>query len=285
MPGVLRPVRPALPPWQLCLLAGLSLTLVATPPVRADVPPRPPAVVPQPEPSHAALDSLLQAVVQNGRVNYALLKTRLPELNAYIKSLADLSPERVKGLTPPQQLALYLNAYNARVLQEIASAWPIKSIMDIPGVFKTRTFVIAGRTLTLDQLENDIIRKQFREPKVHVGLNCGAVSCPPIPTRAFTGESVYPQLEQAMRAFLRRPEGVQVEVATGTVTLSRIFEWFASDFASASRTATARPPLSLEQTAVLDYILPFWEDASSRKVLAGSPRVVYREYNWSVNAQ
>lgn len=271
--------------FSLALLLGLSL--LPTSAALADLAPARQAIpVASQAPSHAPFDALLQAVVnRQGRVNYPLLKTRLPELNTYLQSLAALTSEGVQKLNQDEKLALYLNAYNARVLQELATAWPVKSIMDIPGVFKTRTFVLAGRSLTLDQLENEIIRPQFREPRVHFALNCGAVSCPPLQNRAFTGATVRNQLEQARDQFMRTPEAFQVEVASKTVTASKIFEWFGGDFVAISRTTQPRPPFTLEQTAVLNYLHLYTTLSDMRTVLEGTPRLVFREYNWGVNAQ
>lgn len=235
--------------------------------------------------SHAAFSKVLATHVQNGRVDYAAIKARPAELNAYLGTLAAVSATQYDAMTSPQKLALSLNAYNAFVLQQVALAWPIKQVLDIPGLFKTRTFQVMGRSLTLDQLENDHIRPQFNEPRIHFALNCAAVSCPPLQSTAFTAASVETQLESLAKSFARSPLALKVDVAANTVALSQIFDWFGTDFIRRYATGGARVPYTQAQTAVLEFLATMNDDANTKLFLKGTPKIQYTPYDWTVNAQ
>lgn len=262
----------------------LSLTLGQ--PVSASEPPPRPATSTLVTPvSHGTLDELLQATVARGRVDYAALQKRRSALDAYLKALAGVSGARLAQLSRDEQLAFYLNAYNAGVLKAVVDVYPIKSIMDLPNVFKRPMLELTGQSLSLDDLENKIIRPRFQEPRIHFALNCAALSCPPLVSRAFTAAQLETQLEQAAQQFIRSPAGLQVDVRAGIVKPSKIFEWFAGDFVKASGVQQARPGLSLEQSAVLAYLSRYVAAADVQKVLQTSTRLQFQEYDWKLNAR
>jgi hypothetical protein len=118
-----------------------------------------------------------------GRVDYPQLKIARAALDAYVDSLAQCSPRRHPGRfpTPAHALAYWVNAYNALVLRGAIDGYPVSRVDELGGLdwfFRKRQLVAGGDSLTLDQLENQIIRPEYRDPRIHFALNCGAVSCP-----------------------------------------------------------------------------------------------------------
>lgn len=225
---------------------------------------------------------LAQYVDEGGLVDYAALKQDRAALDAYLDRAAGLPEHRVHVRWPGEdaraaalrneQLAFFINVYNARVLQvvidnhpltglrQIDKEQPANSIRQIPGVFDKPAFPLGGQSVTLDKLENEIIRPQFREPRVHMALVCGARGCPPLRREPFSGDRLDEQLNDQARRFLGSPSGLRA--TSGGVQISRIFDWFAADFKGGVREfvkshlplSSEPPPLSADATlAYLDY--------------------------------
>ena len=124
---------------------------------------------------------VLQTYVnERGLVNYAGLQANRQQLDRFNQSLGAVTPETYSSWNEAEKIAFLINAYNAFTLQSIIDQDSIKdSIRDIPGVWNKRTFALAGEQKTLDNIEHDILRKDFNEPRLHVALVCAAISCPP----------------------------------------------------------------------------------------------------------
>lgn len=216
---------------------------------------------------HRPLDRVLKQHVSGGRVDYAAIKRReLSRLDAYLQAVGGADASK---LARSEQLAFFLNAYNALVLRAVAAAWPVESVMKVPGFFKRVQHRVAGRRLTLDQLENAIIRPRFGDPRIHFGLVCAARGCPPLPSRAFEGETVDRDLEQLTKRFLNSPRGVRI--VGGEVRVSRLFEWFAGDFKKKSGSPAA--------------FIARYRPADARLLTRPGLALRYLEYDWAVNGK
>lgn len=178
--------------------------------------------------SAAALDSapwdrVLQAHVHRGSVDYAALKadeTAMADLNAFLESVARM-PES-------ENLAAWLNAYNAIVVKSVIDRYPLSSVRNDAGFFNQNRHRVAGAQRTLDAIENQIIRPRFEDARVHFALNCGARSCPALHGRAFRQGNLDATLDRlARRAVANRRH---VRIADGQAEVSEIFHWFSSDF-------------------------------------------------------
>lgn len=187
---------------------------------------------------HAAFDALVADVVKPdgsgyNRVDYDGVKARLPDLRAYIAALEAADPA---AMSRNEAHAYWINLYNAKTLEVVAEAYPVKSIKDIDlggslfggGPWKARIMTVSGRDLSLDMIEHDIVRPLFSDPMSHYGLNCASYSCPNLATRAFTGSNVDALLEENARAYVGHPRGVVVK--GGRITASKIYDWYADDF-------------------------------------------------------
>ena len=190
------------------------------------------------------------------------------------------------GAEPPEgqatRMAFWINAYNALTVDLVADNWPLKSIRDLDEgqVWKTRRFTVAGKTLTLDQIEHEIL-VPLGDPRVHFALNCAALSCPPLAARAFSGASLGNELDAATRGWIRG-EGVRVDQPSKTLHLSKIFDWYAADFAE---TAGAEiPGVDARLQGVVRFVATQLEGPEARWVRAGGYTVTFMAYDWAVNA-
>ncbi len=188
------------------------------------------------DPAHARFDAVLNAHVTDGQVDYKALKAALEELNAYLDELAAVPEAQFRSWTEPRQIAFLANLYNAATLKLIVDHYPVKSIKDIGSLFKgpwdqpvVRLF---GRTITLNNLEHDILRKEYNEPRLHMALVCAAKGCPPLRSEAFVGERLDEQLADQSRIYLASPTGLQLDRAKGEARISAIFKWYGKDFPS-----------------------------------------------------
>ena len=154
---------------------------------------------------------LQEYVDDQGLVRYAALAQDRAQLDAYVDSLGHSSPASHPDRFPTREheLAYWINAYNAFTLRGVIDAYPIASVKDafaLSGFFNRQTFVAGGREMTLDHLENQIIRPTYQEPRIHFAVNCAALSCPQLDNRAFTGPDLDARLEQGANALCPRPQ-------------------------------------------------------------------------------
>ncbi len=214
-------------------------------------------------------NSLLEKYVANGRVNYKGLKLEESRLDAYLDHLAALNPDR---LSRNDRFAFYINVYNAWTLKLILKHYPgIRSIKDTGGIFsspwKKKLVRINGETVTLDHIEHNILRPEFKDPRVHFAINCAARSCPPLAGFAFSGDKLDQQLDQQTRAFINTPQSNYLK--GNTLWVSRIFKWFGEDF----------------DQKIVSFFQTYAEGDLKRKLEARGENieVEYLDYDWSLN--
>ena len=192
----------------------------------------------QPAPfDHSLFDELLGAhVSEAGLVDYDAFGSS-PDFQLYLTTLAqaDLDP-----LPESERLALWINAYNAYTIELINRHGERESIRNInktlglfggKGPWKERLAEVAGSVWTLDEIEQEIIRKRFSEPRIHFALVCAAIGCPPLRNDAYAGEQLDRQLDDQAEAFLvESPAKNRIDTAEGVAYLSPIFDWYREDF-------------------------------------------------------
>ena len=154
-------------------------------------------------PSHQLWNELLKAYVKpNGQVDYKGFIREKPKLERYLKLLSENAPDRSKW-SKNEQLAYWINVYNAYTVKLIVDYYPTKSIRDlgprikiplIKDVWHYKFFKIAGVDMSLDEVEHSILRKEFEEPRIHFAINCASVSCPPLLNEAFVASNLENQL-------------------------------------------------------------------------------------------
>ena len=222
---------------------------------------------------HADWDSLLARGTRDGLVDYEYFGRQRSDLDAYLGRVGDAP----LGLLAPAELkALLINAYNAYTIQSILDHPGISSIREIPGVWKERTHQVGGHALTLDQIEHNLLRPFFRDPRIHFAVNCASMSCAPLPGWAFEGDRLDAQLEERTTAFLSDPANVRL--AGEALEVSKYFDWYGEDFVADGW----EPREASIPEFVARYAAP-----EVREAVLGSPdglAMSFLEYDWSLNA-
>lgn len=249
--------------------------------------------------SYENYDRLLHEFVDNdGLVNYAgLLAGRAP-LDAFVADLGRLDPAAFDTWDSGDRLAFWINAYNAITLVRILDHYPIdrggivsavlypaNSIRQIKGVWTELTTPVLGRDLTLDQIEHEILRKQFDEPRIHAAIVCAAKSCPPLRAGAFRAESIDAQLADQGRRFLGAPHRFRIDREKNVVHLSPILKWFAEDFVKAYAVRGRIGAHNENDSAALHFARENVDEADAAYIDTAAYRVQYLDYDWSLNEQ
>ena len=178
-----------------------------------------------------AYNRLLGKYVTSGGVKYAEWKANAADMQA-IQSVVDgIAKENVSALGKQQQLAFYINAYNAWILHEALGKYPTKSVKDALFTFFTsKRITVAGQQMSFNALEKDTIRSKFGEPRVHFALNCASRSCPPLNRTAFSADKLDGQFETLAKGYVNSEHGVKFNAAAKSADLSKIFDWYKDDF-------------------------------------------------------
>lgn len=179
---------------------------------------------------HSIYGRLLKAHVIEGRVDYSGFKKDEVQLDAYLAALAAIAPE---ALAKQEQIAFYINVYNAWTIKLILGAWPdLNSIKDLGGLFQSpwrKSFVkLREGIVTLDHIEHDILRPRYKDPRIHFAINCASISCPPLPNAPYTGSELDRQLDMVTTNFINDPNSNYLK--GNTLHVSKIFKWFNEDF-------------------------------------------------------
>ena len=218
---------------------------------------------------HSLYGELLNKYVKNGVVDYQGFKNDEPLLDQYLETLENIE---VNSLSRDEQFAFYVNAYNAWTIKLILGAYPgIKSIKDLGNIFKSpwekEIVRINGRVLTLDDIEHEILRPQFNDPRVHFAVNCASKSCPPLISEPYRGSTLNRQLDNAAQAFINDPKSNYLK--GNELYVSRIFKWFAEDF----------------NDDPVGFFLKYAEGDFKKELLAqkDTVKIVYLSYDWSLN--
>ena len=223
--------------------------------------------------AHPAWDSLLKShvVVLDGgkasRLRYADLARERPRFKAYLESLSGVGETEFNGWSRPEQMAFLINAYNAFTVEKIFARYPdIGSIWDFGKVFgnpfRDRFFVLLGSAKSLDDIEHGILRKGYRDPRIHFAVNCASIGCPMLREEAYVAHRLEPQLEEQALRFLS--DGSRNRFRDGRLEVSKIFDWFKEDF-------EPRDKYFLKYARILG--LP----------PGASPPLAFLDYDWSLN--
>lgn len=209
--------------------------------------------------SHQAWTELLQKYVDaDGMVNYQGFKDDDSKFQTYLDLLSANPP--ADNWSEEEKLAYWINTYNAFTVKVIADSYPLESIRDlhtIPGIktiWHKAFFKIGGQPASLNQIEHEILRKEFVEPRIHVAINCASISCPILLNEAYTAAKLEDQLTAQMKAFLIQP--VRNTITADAVELSKIFKWFEEDFTregSLIEFLNQYAPVKINSDADIDY--------------------------------
>lgn len=213
------------------------------------------------KPTHASWNALVSKyVTADGKVNYKGFKTELAKVEAYLVELSANSP--AAEWSKEEKLCFWINLYNAATVKLILTNYPLKSITDIEKPWDKKFVSVGTKTYTLNEIENTVVRPQFKEPLIHFGLNCAAKSCPKLLNAAYTPNKLMSQLTNQAKLFLGNTSKNQLSASAAKI--SKIFEWYKEDFVA--------------KGTLIDFLNQY----SSVKI-QGSAKVSYLDYDWSLN--
>ncbi|MBD2314548.1 DUF547 domain-containing protein [Desertifilum sp. FACHB-1129] len=222
-------------------------------------------------------DALLQRYVNDvGSVNYsAWQEESLEQLKSWLFKVESF--DLPTSCPSEVQLAYWINLYNAGVIFQVLKRYPIPSIFprffNIPNGlsfwrFFSRRILSQGR-YSLNQIEHQILRQQFQEPRIHFALVCAARGCPLLRNQAYYPDTVFEQLEADALRFIQNPQKVRYDSVTHTLYCSKILKWYGKDFLRVS-------------PSVAEYIQGYLQ---TEMASADEPQLAYLDYDWSLNAQ
>lgn len=229
---------------------------------------------------HTLWNQLLKKVVSvNGpisKVNYKDIKKNPEFLNQYISQIEAISEKDFKSWKSEQQLSFLINAYNVYTIKFITDHYPIQSIKDLGGLFsspwKKKRFKLFGQKVHLDHIEHDLIRKNFKEARIHFAVVCASKGCPALRDEAFTSKDLDSQLESSARLFLSDSTRNRYDPQKKELQLSKIFDWYEADFVKA-------------YGSVQQFVIPRIKTAPQNLSPEAQKEVEidHLDYDWSLN--
>lgn len=219
--------------------------------------------------------------VQNGLVDYEGLQKAPGDLAAVLKSFQTATQGEYEKWTRNQKIAFWLNIYNYSAVKLVVEHYPMKkrlgwkalaypdnSIQQIPGVWKRKAIEVLARELSLHEIEHGILRKEFREPRIHFALVCASLGCPVLRKEPYQGEKLDAQLDDQVRNFLLDSRKARFEDATDTLYLSPIFKWFRRDFEKAG--------------GIASFVKNYWPEEVANKI-SSETQIEWLDYDWHLN--
>lgn len=224
--------------------------------------------------SHAAVDHgpwstlLARYVDAQGRVAYRDLQNKDHE--AFDMYLATLAHAQTDGMTDAEEKAFWINAYNAVIVSGVLHGYTAETLLARKRLFSWFTVQVAGKDRTPDEIEHQILRKKFHDPRVHFTIVCASSSCPQLRREAYVPERLDAQLDEATQAFLHAPARNHLDGQP--VALSKIFAWFAADFVNSAGSVVA-------------FVRRFVPEDKRTLLHLTDSDLHYLEYDWTLNAQ
>jgi len=229
--------------------------------------------------------------VADTRVNYTTLKKSRSTLDELVKTFSHTTENDFAGWSTPRQLAFLINAYNIFTLQAIIDHYPIErrwfdfwnpanSIKQISGVWSTFRWQLAGSQMSLDDIEHNVLRKNYSEPRIHFAVNCASISCPPLKSVPYVDVRLERQLTLATRDFLASNEGIRVE--GDYLYVSSLFDWYGDDFIADYGNLVEAQGTPRDR-AIAGIVSKYGPPTASQVAQSGRAHIRFLPYDWSLN--
>ena len=235
------------------------------------------------DPLHRPFDQILDTNVRDGMVYYRALAASRGALDRYVSSL-NVPAATYEKWSKPQQMAFWVDAYNAFVLQTVVSHYPLHgTIRSIPGAFDKIAWRAAGRSVTLDQIEKTIL-PDFKEPRLYLALGRGCLGSGRLRSEAYTAERLDKQLADIQTEFVNNTHMYRLDRLTNTVSVTPIFSWREADFVAAydvkDPVFAQRSPL---ERAVIAFIAPHLLLSEKEFIQKNEWKMAFLEMDWKLN--
>ena len=208
-------------------------------------------------------DSFFKTYVANGKVAYSKIKSNPDGLNELLSLAEGISVSKNDSKT---YQAFWINSYNLSVIKGIINNYPTKSPLDHSGFFDKTTYKLGGLDITLNDIEHELLRAQFIDPRFHFVLVCGAIGCPPLINTAYFPNTLDTQLEKQTKIALNG-NFLKVNTKKKRVEGSEIMKWYKEDF-------------TMNGTSEIDFINKYRTEQ-----IPNNYKLTYFPYNWNVNKQ
>lgn len=205
------------------------------------------------DPNYTAYARVLAGFVTGEAVDYQTLKEQRADLDLAVNQLAALPADKYAAMSRNEQIALWINAYNALTLRSVIDRYPFESIQDLKSARDSTEWTVAGRQVTINDIAHEILRPEFKDPRLHFAVNCASVSCPPLASQPFLPATLDRQLDQAARSFVNEVTRNKINPHTLTLTTSGIFSAYGEDFVEKYGTDQF-DSVSATEAAILNFV-------------------------------
>ena len=225
--------------------------------------------------------SFLKQYVRDGKVNYKNIQKFPQVFQSIVQSLEKVSAKEYVAWSDPQKKAFWINAYNIQAIKLVLDHYPLKrslglqairypanSIQQIPDVWNQEVMTILGKRVSLNYIENEILRKEFKDPRVHFAIVCASLGCPVLRGAPYTFDQLDIQWNDQVEKFVQNPKKANYDSRSNTLYVSPIFKWFRDDFEKVG--------------GIIVFVRKYMP--SSVK-LSDDAKIQWLDYDWSLNEQ
>ena len=241
---------------------------------------------------HRPFDQLLDLNVRDGLVYYRALRSDRGRLDRYVASL-NVPAATYQGWSTDEKIAFWLNGYNAIVLQTVINGYPIHgkaatypaaSIRQIPGAFEQARHRVAGRSLTLDEIEKTVL-PEFKDPRVYLALGRGAIGSGRLKSEAYTAGRLAAQLTAVQSDFVNEQTMLRIDRLNGRMSVTPIISWRQAEFVSAYDKGPEGPfaQRSPIERAVIAFVAPNLLRLEKEFIEKNAFQVVFHDFDWRLN--
>ena len=231
--------------------------------------------------SYGNWDQFLNRHVKDGLVNYSVIKKSPAEFGKIVRELEGVTLKEYESWSNPEKMAFWINAYNVGAIKHILDNYPIRksfglsalrypanSIQQIPGVWDNPILNLLGKKVSLNEIENERLRKEFDDPRIHFAIVCASIGCPVLRDEPYISHQLDSQLDDAVVEFLQDTKKFKYDGRSNTYYLSPIFKWFKDDFEKTGGS-----------TVFIEKYIP------QNKNLPDNGQIQWQDYDWSLNEQ
>lgn len=207
-------------------------------------------------------NSFMEMYVSDGKVDYKSIHSNPVILNKLMSLAENISVSKNDKNT---YQAFWINAYNLSVIKGIINNFPTKSPLDVQGFFDKTTYKLAGKDITLNDIENKILRAEYIDSRFHFVLVCGAVGCPPLISESYSPNKLDKQLTRQTDLALNGNYFIRLNDKKKTVEGSEILKWYKEDF-------------TMNGSTEIDFINQY-----RQQKIPSNYKLTYFAYNWNLN--
>ena len=246
---------------------------------------------------HRLLQQVLDRYLDSGRVDYQGLQANPQLLDEYLVALGGVERSDFDHWTEAERIAYWVNAYNAFTLKAIIDHYPIKrstswkalvfpsnSIWQIKGIWEgIKQPVVGGQSVALNDIEHEILRKEYKEPRIHMALVCASIGCPTLRDEVYRGDRLDAQLESQTQLYLN--DASRGSALDGKrLRVSKIFDWFGEDFVGFADQGCYEKG-GKQRRGVINFVHRYVDKDTQERICSQQPRLGYLDYDWHLNDQ